>query len=136
MNLDQAFDEISTRQHNTLLSTVTSIDLLTRAMVQDKYTRQLALLVEHAYELLDRQSPINLVQRTSSHHGSSGRHPSCNEAAKNEVPRIEQPRVSQHRAEGSQAGPSATVGPTQNLSNLMTFASRSTRIATLVTSLK
>ena len=40
------------------LATVTSIDLITRAMPQDKYTIVLSQLAERAYELLDRKKPI------------------------------------------------------------------------------
>ena len=66
MNLDNTFEVVQIRHHRTPLATIASIDLITRAMPQIKYTRQLAQLTELAYEQLDQQNPIQSVQRTAS----------------------------------------------------------------------
>lgn len=107
MNLDKAFEVVQTRQHRTPLAPVASIDLITRATPQDKYTTVLSQLAERAYELLNRQNPIPSVSRTlsvRSQHVSSRGHagPSAqpHEDARQNQGAIEGPRQNRGTIEG------------------------------------
>jgi len=107
MNLDKAFELVQTWQHRMPLATVTSIDLITRAMPQDKYTTVLSQLAKCAHEVLDRQNLISSVSHTPSarsQHGSRRGHAGplarLHKVARQNWEAIEGPRQHQGVIEG------------------------------------
>src|SRR5688572_33462131 len=81
-NLERAFNAVQAQEHNTPLTAIASINLLTTLMPQDKdntATAQLvqrgngliAQLAEQAYKLLEKESPIPSVPRITSHQDGS-----------------------------------------------------------------
>lgn len=70
LNLDAAFEVVRSREHNSPLACIASVDVLTRALPPNKYIAYVEELAERCYEQLDRQQNISSVP-SRSHRGSS-----------------------------------------------------------------
>ena len=111
MNLDEAFDAVATRQHNTPFAAAASMDIILRAMPKDKYTALLTNLAERTCVLLDKENPINSVRGTHSQRGSSNQGQPSQQPHQSRGPRPPPPPA------GANAGGAAGAGGNSHRTN-------------------
>ena len=105
-NLERAFNTVQAQEHNTPLAAIASINLISTLIPRDRDNEVIAQLaqrgsgliaqlVEQAYKLLDKESPIPSVPRITAHQkGSRGAavNNDFHEAQRNNNEVVNQPR--------------------------------------------